>query len=76
MPLKRGTSRKTISANIRREKEAGKSQKQSVAIGLEEARRSKMEEKKARKNKAKVVISPHGSTSKKAGARRQTPRLK
>ena len=41
MPLRKGSSRKTISANIRTEKAAGKSQKQSVAIALDVARRSK-----------------------------------
>ena len=39
MPLKRGTSRKTISANIRTEI-ARKPQRQAVAIALDTARRS------------------------------------
>lgn len=40
MPLKRGTSKETIGRNITAEKKAGKSQKQSVAIALNQARKS------------------------------------
>jgi hypothetical protein len=46
MPLKRGSSRKTVSENIRREKAAGKPQKQAVAIALSQARRSRGKRKK------------------------------
>jgi len=40
MPLKAGSSPKTISANIKTEIAAGKPQKQAVAIALTTARRS------------------------------------
>ena len=40
MPLKRGTSPKVVSSNIRREIEAGRPQKQAVAIALSKKRES------------------------------------
>jgi hypothetical protein len=41
MPLKKGKSNKTVSANIRELMSSGRKQKQAVAIALSEAGRSK-----------------------------------
>ena len=41
MPLINGYSAKSVSENIRREKRAGKSQKQAVAIALSVAEKAK-----------------------------------
>lgn len=51
MPLAKGKSKKTVSKNIKTEMEAGKPQKQAVAIALDVARRSgaKIPKKKGKK---------------------------
>lgn len=50
MPLKKGSSKKVVSSNIRTEMEHGKPQKQAVAIALNTARKpgAKIPEKKSK----------------------------
>lgn len=46
MPLKRGKSKKMVSANIRRLLREGKSHKQAVAIAMNLSKRSRKKSKK------------------------------
>lgn len=51
MPLKKGTSRKTIGKNISEMEESGHPRKQAIAAALNEARKSGAKIPKKKKNK-------------------------
>jgi hypothetical protein len=45
VPLKKGSSKKTISANVRELMASGRPQKQAVAIALDEAHKARKKKK-------------------------------
>ena len=61
MPLVKGSSKKAISENIRREMHAGKPQKQAIAIAYDVARHAGGNLPRKGRRKGVIKKRPHGS---------------
>jgi hypothetical protein len=62
MPLKSGSSKETISENIRTEMHHGKPQKQAIAIAYSKAGKSRSKKKSKKKKVKKDASSYHMPT--------------
>jgi outer membrane protein assembly factor BamE (lipoprotein component of BamABCDE complex) len=73
MPLKKGSSKATVSSNIRTEMAAGRPQKQAVAIALNTAGAAKKAAAK-KAAPAKAMPAKKAAPAKKAPAKKAAPK--